>query len=228
MGANGAVLMTDHPSFHRVNNYVFDSGSGEWVPMEQPPTYDVSGNLVISNGKAIQTDTTNAHTALIQAYDVDGAAYKTFGTLTNANTPSFALSAPSGGTLSGDFTTLAIAGKAITSGVYTPTRSAESNLDSNVTMTEAQYLRVANTVTVSGRFTADPTAGGAASFEITLPVASNIGAAEDVAGVAFSGGIAGQGAEIIGVAANDTAKVQWIAVDTTSKTWSYTFSYQVI
>lgn len=116
----------------------------------------------------------------------------------------------------------------ITSGTYTPTRSAESNLDSNVTMTEAQYVRVGNTVTVSGRFTADPTAAGAASFEITLPVASNIGAAEDVAGVAFSGSIAGQGAEIIGVAANDTAKVQWVAVDTTSQTWAYTFSYQII
>lgn len=113
-------------------------------------------------------------------------------------------------------------------GVYNPTRSAEANLDSNVTMTEAQYLRLGATVTVSGRFTADPTAAGAASFEITLPVASNLGAAEDVAGVAFCGSIAGQGAEIIGVAANDTAKVQWIAVDTTSQTWSYTFSYQVI
>ena len=113
-------------------------------------------------------------------------------------------------------------------GTYTPTRSAESNLDSNVTMTEAQYMRVGNTTTVSGRFTADPTATGATSFEITLPVASNIGAVEDVAGVAFSGGIAGQGAEIVGVVANDTAKVQWIAVDVTSQTWSYTFSYQVI
>ena len=114
------------------------------------------------------------------------------------------------------------------SGTYTPTRSAESNLDSNVTMTEAQYMRVGNTVTVSGRFTADPTAGGAASFEITLPIASNLGAAEDLAGVAFCGSIAGQGAEIIGSAANNTAKIQWIASDTTSKVWSYIFSYQVI
>lgn len=114
------------------------------------------------------------------------------------------------------------------SGTYTPTRSAESNLDSNVTMTAAHWQRVQNEITVAGRFTADPTAGGAASFEITLPVTSNIGAAEDVSGVAFCGGIAGQGAEIIGVAANDTAKVQWIAVDTTSKVWSYIFTYRVI
>jgi len=117
----------------------------------------------------------------------------------------------------------------LAAGTYTPTRSAEANLDANVTMTEAQYLRVGNTVTVSGRFTADPTlTATATSFEITLPVASNFGAAEDAAGVAFCGSIAGQGAEIIGVAANDTAKIQWVATDVTSQTWSYTFTYQVI
>jgi len=117
----------------------------------------------------------------------------------------------------------------LAAGVYTPTRSAEANMDSNVTMTEAQYMRVGNTVTVSGRFTADPTTPATTtSFEITLPVASNIGAAEDVAGVAFCGNIAGQGAEIIGVAANDTAKIQWKAGDVTSQTWSFILNYQVL
>ena len=117
----------------------------------------------------------------------------------------------------------------ILSGVYTPTRSAEANLDANVTMTEAQYMRVGNTVTVSGRFTADPTlTASTTSFEITLPIASNIGAAEDVAGVAFCGNIAAMGAEIIGVAANDTAKIQWKSSDVTSQTWSYQFTYQII
>lgn len=117
----------------------------------------------------------------------------------------------------------------LASGTYTPTRSAEANMDSNVTMTEAQYMRVGNTVTVSGRFTADPTlTATATSFEITLPVASNIGAVEDAAGTAFCGTIAGMGAEVIGVVANDTAKIQWVASDVTSKVWSYIFSYQVI
>jgi len=117
----------------------------------------------------------------------------------------------------------------LASGVYTPTRSAEANMDSNVTMLECQYMRVGNTVTVSGRFTADPTlTATTTSFEITLPIASNIGAAEDVAGVAFCGNIAAQGAEIIGVAANDTAKIQWKAADVTSQTWSFTFTYAII
>ena len=111
---------------------------------------------------------------------------------------------------------------------YSPTRSAESNLDSNVTPSSAQYMRVGNTVTVSGRFTADPTAPGAASFELSLPIASNIGAVEDCAGVAFCGAIAGQGAAISGSVANNTAVFSWIAADITSQAWSYTYSYKVI
>jgi hypothetical protein len=114
-------------------------------------------------------------------------------------------------------------------GTYTPTRSAEANLDANVTMSEAQYMRVGNTVTISGRFTADPTlTATTTSFEFTLPISSNLGAAEDVAGVAFCGAIAGMGAEIIGVVANDTAKVQWVSTDVTSQTWSYTLTYTII
>lgn len=115
------------------------------------------------------------------------------------------------------------------SGTYAPTRSAEANLDSNVTMSVAQYLRVGNTVTVSGRFTADPTTTTTAtSFETTLPIASNVGTPEDIAGVAFCGNVLSQGAEVIGVAANNTAKVQWVAGDVTSQTWSYTYTYRVI
>lgn len=112
---------------------------------------------------------------------------------------------------------------------YTPTRSAEANMDANVTMSQAQYMRVGATVTVSGTFTADPTiTATVTSFELSLPVASNIGAIEDAAGVAFCGAIAGMGAQITGVIANDTAKVSWISTDVTSQTWSYTFTYQII
>lgn len=86
-------------------------------------TISASGDVTIATGKAIQTDTTTAHTLLIKAYDVDGTAYKTFATLTNGNTPSLSIAAPSGGTVaidgasigavtagSGAFTTLAASG----------------------------------------------------------------------------------------------------------------------
>lgn len=117
----------------------------------------------------------------------------------------------------------------LAAGTYTPTRSAETNCGA-VTTTEAQYMRVGNTVTVSGRVTGvDPVlAATATSFEITLPVASNIGAVEDCAGVAFCGAISGMGAEITGSVANNTAVISWISSDITSQSWSYTFTYQVI
>lgn len=120
-------------------------------------------------------------------------------------------------------------GGPLASGVYTPTRSAEVNLDANVTPSEAQYLRVGTTVLVSGRFTADPTAPATpTSFELTLPVASNLGAVEDLAGTAFAGGIAGQGAAVLGSVANNTAVFSWVAADVTSQAWSYQYCYAII
>lgn len=59
----------------------------------------VVADLTLVNGKAVRTDTTTAHTALLQAYDVNGATYKTFATLTNADVPSLNISQPSGGIL---------------------------------------------------------------------------------------------------------------------------------
>lgn len=114
-------------------------------------------------------------------------------------------------------------------GVYTPTRSAEVNLDANVTTFECQYAQTGNTVVVSGRFTADPTlAATQTSFELTLPVASNLGAVGDLAGTAFCGNIAGMGAEILGSIANNTAVVSWVSSDITAQTWGFVFAYQVI
>lgn len=115
------------------------------------------------------------------------------------------------------------------SGTYTPTVTASANTDAAVTATQAQYMRVGKMVTVTGRFTADPTAAAVAtSFEMSLPIASNLGAAEDLAGVAFCGSVSGMGAEIFALAANDTARVSWVASDITSQTWSYTYSYEII
>ena len=61
-----------------------------------------------------------------------------------------------------------------------------------------------------------------------LPIASNLGATKDCAGVAFASGIAGQGAAILGDAANDRAQMQWIAGDVTNQAMYFTFTYQII
>ncbi len=116
----------------------------------------------------------------------------------------------------------------LNAGTWTPTRSAEVNLDANVTTFEGQWMRTGNTVTCSGRFTVDPTAAGATSFEFTLPVASNFGAVEDAAGVAFCSAAPGEGVQISGSVANNTLVFAWVTTITAAQSFSFTATYQVI
>ena len=61
---------------------------------------DDSDNITLPTGASLQTNTSDANTLLLRAYDVDGSAYKTFGTLTAGNTPTFDLGVDT--TLNGD------------------------------------------------------------------------------------------------------------------------------
>jgi len=56
-------------------------------------THNANTGTVYTAGSAIKTATSAGNTLLIQARDVDGAAYTTFGTLTANNTPTFDLAA---------------------------------------------------------------------------------------------------------------------------------------
>lgn len=97
-----------------------------------------TGDITIANGKAIKTDTTTAHTALIQGYDVDGTAYVTFGTITNGNTPSFALSAPAGSSMSIDNATI---------GATTPTTAKFTTVNSSsITFNTGTGIKTGQTV----------------------------------------------------------------------------------
>jgi hypothetical protein len=51
-----------------------------------------SEDILLANGKVIQTDTTTAHTFSLSAYDVDGSTRPAMVTLTNANAPTLTLS----------------------------------------------------------------------------------------------------------------------------------------
>ncbi len=133
-------------------------------------------NVSLQTGGALRTDTTTAHTALIQAYDVDGAAYKTFGTLTNANTPSFALAAPSGGSLTIDGAV--IGGGTAAAGSFT-TISASGQITSTVTTGTAPFVvssttQVANlNVATAGSATTATTATNATNTTITDDTTTN-------------------------------------------------------
>ena len=116
----------------------------------------------------------------------------------------------------------------LTGTTYTPTLTNVANLDAS-TAYQCQYMRISNTVFVSGRVDVDPTlAATSTKLGISLPVASNIGATEDVGGAAFASGIAGQGASILGDAANDRAQMQWLSGDVTNQAMYFTFGYQII
>lgn len=116
----------------------------------------------------------------------------------------------------------------LTSGTYTPTLTNVANLDT-VTAIPCQYLRVGSVVTVSGGIAIDPTlAATATEVGISIPIASNFGAAEDCAGVAFAPSVAGQGAAILADFTNDRAAMRWISTDITNQAMYFSFTYRII
>ena len=127
--------------------------------------------------------------------------------------------------------TAAIAALNLASGTYTPTLTNVANLDSS-TPIQCQYLRVGSIVHVTGGVTVDPTAGAPTltRLGISLPIASNLGAAEDCAGVACLDGANSTqaSAAIIGDATNNRAEMNWASFETISSTFSLSFSYEVI
>lgn len=139
-----------------------------------------TGSFTLSDGLALKTDTTTAHTGLIQAYDVDGAAYKTFATLTNGNTPSLAIAAPSGGTVTIDGA--AIGGTTAAAGSFTT-----GSFTGNVTVTDANVILSATTGTKIGTATTQKL-----SFYNSTPIVQPSGAAVTTAGF-----IAGVGAPVL-------------------------------
>ena len=113
-------------------------------------------------------------------------------------------------------------------GTYTPTLTNTTNVDSS-TARLATYLRVGNSVTVSGQLDIDPTITATATLlGISLPIASNFSTAFQAGGTAFATGVAGMGGGIEADATNDRVSLKFISSDITNQTMAYTFSYQII
>lgn len=81
------------------NRLLRAKGTGGFALQNSPILCDDSGNLsgiaslTMNTAGAFRTGTSDTNTALLQAYDVNGAAYTTFGTLTAGNDPTFDLAA---------------------------------------------------------------------------------------------------------------------------------------
>ncbi len=150
-----------------------------------------AGDITITTAKAIKTDTTNAHTMLMQVYDVDGAAYVTFLTATNANTPTVVLAAPSGGTLT-------INGAAFGASTFGNTITVGSNnLATTVTCTHAAGASNSIDVTITVKDGAGSTVAACHRLEvfITEDVNGALGLTTDT----FSGALTASTGKILSV-----------------------------
>lgn len=137
-------------------------------------------------------------------------------------------SAPGNFTVGGNLTVLGASTLAgLTSGTYTPTLFNTTNIAAS-TASVTNYLRIFDRVIVFGQVTIDPTAAVASLLGMSLPVASNIGAAEDLGGTGAATTVTDNAIGIIGDAANDRASFSWIAVDMTNHVFAFHFSYRVI
>lgn len=118
----------------------------------------------------------------------------------------------------------------LAAGTYTPTLTNTTNVAAS-TAYECQYMRVGNTVTVSGKVDIDPTSAGSQTvLGMSLPISSNLGAEEDLAGSSsqkFASGI--NNFAIYGDATNDRAKFEVSNASSGSNiSFYFTFTYQVI
>jgi hypothetical protein len=113
------------------------------------------------------------------------------------------------------------------SGVYTPTISNTTNVAAS-TMRQAFFTKVNNVVTVYGTIEIDPTSGAAAtSFNLSLPIASNLATSYDLSGV---GVVYYTPVRIEGDSPNDKAAFSippGTATPDSNQAMYYSFSYTV-
>lgn len=117
----------------------------------------------------------------------------------------------------------------ITSGTYQPASTALVNM-TVVTPAIAQFMRVGSVVVVSGICPFTPTIAGAASFELSLPIATVF----SVAFIQLAGTINGsqpvadsEPAQIF-ASGNNTAAFNFVAVTGNASSCTYIYSYQVL
>lgn len=113
------------------------------------------------------------------------------------------------------------------SGTYTPTITNISNIQA-VTAFVCMYTRVGSMVTVNGRVNIDTTTNGSATaIEMTLPIASNLGAVGDLMGVSGCAATIQAGAVYANIS-TDRAVMEFQAGSNAARDHSFTYMYRVI
>ncbi len=115
----------------------------------------------------------------------------------------------------------------LTGGTYTPTLTMVNNLLAT-TAFQCQYMRVDGVVTVSGKINMDVNSNGQiCRLGISLPVASDFGAEEDLGGTASSMDIQ-QNSGIKADITNNRAALEFLANSNTTRDWFFTFTYRIV
>lgn len=115
----------------------------------------------------------------------------------------------------------------IASGTYTPTITNGVNVASSTPL-QCQWMRVGNVVTVSGKVVIDPTAAAATAFQMTLPIASNLGLADgqELGGAGVFNYLNAVG--FTGDTINNVAHAAFTSSTTAESTVTFTFTYLVV
>lgn len=112
-------------------------------------------------------------------------------------------------------------------GTYTPTLTNGTNVAASQTY-QAQYMRVGNTVTVSGSVDVNKTAAAATLLGISLPIASDFGNDYECAGTCNASATVSESAAIRADTTNNRAEMVWVSSTTNNHKYYYTFTYLVI
>lgn len=111
-------------------------------------------------------------------------------------------------------------------GVYTPTLTNVTNINSS-TAYACQYMVVGNVCTVSGKVRFNCTSAAAAQIDLSLPIASNFAAEEELAGVASSEDVADGPMYIKADTTNDRAAMYSTTDGTSAHNHFFTFTYLI-
>lgn len=118
----------------------------------------------------------------------------------------------------------------LAAGTYTPTATGVANVTS-VTPTVCQYMRVGNTVTVSGQVAVTPTSNNTeTTFALSLPIASNFANSNECGGSGYTmaNSTNGHGVSVYADATNNRAELDYYETHSSPDTLCFTFTYQII